>query len=313
MVQKNSLKKFVLVIVGPTASGKSSFAIECAKHFNGVIISADSMQIYKEMNIGTAKPSKEEMQGIEHKLIGSHSLKDSFSAAEFSLVAKTEIEKAYLEGKIPIIVGGTGLFVQSFMYNYDFNQVKQNPEKREEINKLIDEKGLAYVYDILKEKSPERALKIHPNDKIRIVRALEVLEEKTEFAPKKEIRNDYDFLLVGTNLPRELLYERINNRVDEMIKNGLIKEIDDLIKSGYEQYLIQSKAIGYKEFLPFIHDEKTLEECSVVVKQMTRNYAKRQLTWFRAMKEIIWFNPLLEKEQILEMIKDKVNKYEKCN
>lgn len=302
MVQKNSINKKVIVIVGPTASGKSAFALECAKLFNGVIISADSMQVYKELSIGTANPTQEELKIVEHRLVGTHSLLTPFSAGEFVKLAKQQIDSVLASGKLPIVVGGTGLFVQSLMYNYDFTAVKTDTELRQKYQGLLAQKGLPFLYEELKQKSPERASKVHPNDSHRITRALEVLESSAAFNPTQTKNTDYDFFVFATNLPREQLYQRINARVDQMLQQGLISEIEQLLQNGFEQKLLEIKAIGYKELLPYVQGSQKLETCVSLLKQKTRNYAKRQLTWFRAMPEIVWFNPKTEKKQILNQI-----------
>lgn len=308
MVQKNSLGSNVLVIVGPTASGKSSFALECAKRLQGVIISCDSMQVYQEMSIGTAKPTLQEMQEVEHKLIGTHSVKQQFSAADFKKLASNEIDHAIARGKLPIIVGGTGLFLQALMYNFDFNQVKSDELVRKQYESILSESGLTALYEILKQKSPQRASQIHPNDTSRILRALEVLDEKPDFAPKREPNTKYNFLVFGTNLPREQLYERINLRVDQMIEQGLLTEMKQLLDQGLEQDLLKIKAIGYKELLPYFKGEKPLKECADLLKQKTRNYAKRQITWFKTVEGILWFDPIQEKEETMKKIKELVKK-----
>lgn len=275
-----------ICIVGPTASGKTAISIDIAKCFNGEIISGDSIQVYRELNIGSAKITESEMQGIRHHLINIKSCFDSFSAGEFSELAKQKIDEIMARGKTPIIVGGTGLFIKGLIEGYDYSQCPKNEEFRMECKQVIQEQGLDVLYEKLKQINPARAESISFNDEKRIIRALEI--QKFSNCPKK-ISNVDSFVVVGLKTNRDELYQRINSRVDEMEKNGLVKEVKTLFDKGLNEDFQSMKGIGYKELFPFFRGEKTKQECLDLIKQHSRNFAKRQLTWFRSMPYIKWF------------------------
>ena len=290
------MKKFpVIAVVGPTASGKTSLSIEIAKHFSGQVVSADSMQIYEKMNIATAKPTVEEMQGIPHHLIGFQPIDKKFSVAEYVTLANECIEKIHNEGDMPVIAGGTGLYVDSLLQNIQFSKEESNKEIRKELTLLFDEKGAEYMLSRLREIDPETAERLHLKDKSRIIRALEIykLTGKTMTEQKilsREEESPYDVLYIGINYrDRNVLYDRINLRVDIMLQNGLLEEAKEFYDTSSDTTACQ--AIGYKELAPYFKGEKSLEECVEKLKQETRHYAKRQLTWFRKNENINWIYP----------------------
>ncbi len=285
----------VIAVVGPTASGKTSMSIEIAKRFSGQVVSADSMQIYEKMNIATAKPTEEEMQGIPHHLIGFQPINKKFSVAEYVTLAKEYINKIYADGDIPVIAGGTGLYVDSLLQNIQFSEENSNTEIREELTEMFDKKGAEYMLAWLTEIDPETAERLHLNDKSRIIRALEIykITGKTmseQNVISREEETPFDTLYIGINYrDRNVLYDRINLRVDLMLENGLLEEAKDFYNIDSDKTACQ--AIGYKELAPYFRDENTLEECVEKLKLETRHYAKRQLTWFRKNENINWVYP----------------------
>ena len=285
----------VIAVVGPTASGKTSLSIEIAKHFNGQVVSADSMQIYEKMNIATAKPTDDEMQGISHHLIGFQPIDKKFSVAEYVTLAKECIEKIHNEGDLPIVAGGTGLYVDSLLQNIKFSKEESNTEIREELTEMFDQKGAEFMLEWLREIDPQTAEKLHLNDKSRIIRALEIYKAtgKTMTEQKiisREEEAPFDVLYIGINYrDRNVLYDRINLRVDLMLENGLLEEAKDFYDTSSDTTACQ--AIGYKELSPYFKGESTLEECVEKLKLETRHYAKRQLTWFRKNENINWIYP----------------------
>lgn len=284
----------IIIIAGPTAVGKTDLSIEIAKHLNSDIISADSMQIYKYMDIGTAKITKEEMQGIKHYLIDEVYPDFEFSVAEFQERAKLYINEINNKGKIPIIAGGTGLYINSLIYNMDFTETKSNNEIREKLQKEADEHGIEYIYEKLKQLDQKSANRIHPNNVKRVIRALEVcLEGKDkigDFSNDLKLNENYHPIFIVLNRNREELYERINKRVDIMINNGLLDEVKKLFDMGYNEDMISMKAIGYKEIIKYLKGEYTLEEAIDIIKRDSRRYAKRQLTWFKRYDMTKWFD-----------------------
>lgn len=276
-----SEKKKVLFILGPTGVGKSAFAVKIAKKFNMEIISADSVQVYKEFDIGSAKITEAEMEGVKHYGIDILSPTETFSASEFVDYTKEKIEEISLRGKIPLIVGGTGLYVKSLVEGYNFGGTKRHDEFREEMEEFAKKEGLNELYNKLLELSPKTALSVDKQNKARIIRALEIATFGTE---KLSNVVDYDFLCFGLTMPREKLYENINKRAKIMIDKGLIDETKHLYdKYGDCQPL---GAIGYKETLAYLKDEISKEEMLSLISQHTRNYAKRQLTFFRGLNYI---------------------------
>ena len=287
----------VVVICGPTASGKTALSIELAKRINGEIVSADSMQIYDEMNIGTAKPDQEEMQGIKHYLIGNIKPTNRYSVSEFKKDAISAIKEIISKGKMPIVVGGTGLYVNSLVYGIDYPEIQTNLEYRKKLEKIVEEKGLQYLFEKAVEIDKEAMKNISPNDKKRILRVLEIYKEtgKTKTELERESRKNgipYDYKIFAINMPREILYDRINRRVDIMIEKGLIDEVSYLYEKYGESLLTSMQAIGYKEVVEFLKGNCTKEEMIEKIKMETRRYAKRQLTWFRKIENIQWLDGL---------------------
>ena len=287
----------VIVICGPTASGKTALSIELAKKINGEIVSADSMQIYDEMSIGTAKPDKEEMQGIKHYLVGIVSPSKRYSVSEYKKDAICAIEEIISNKKSPIVVGGTGLYVNSLIYGIDYPEIETDLKYRAELEEMANEKGLEYLYKMAKEIDEEAMKNISVNDKKRIIRVLEIYKEtgKTKTELEVESRKNgipYEYKVFAINMPREILYDRINKRVDIMIEKGLIEEVKQLYSKYGEQLCTAAQGIGYKEVIDYLNKEITKEEMIEKVKMETRRYAKRQLTWFRKIPNIIWLDGL---------------------
>ena len=285
----------LLVIAGPTASGKTKLSIDLAKQFDGEIVSADSMQIYKRMTIGTAKPTPEEMEGIPHHLIDFVEPGESFSVAEYVELARKAIAEIHARGKLPIVVGGTGLYISSLIDNVEFAETGSSLEIREKYKKMAEDQGKAAVLEKLREVDPETAATLHENNIGRVIRALELYElTGIPISRHKELsrRNPSPYRLCCLALDyrsRQTLYDRINLRVTKMVENGLLDEVRDLVQSGYSATAAQ--AIGYKELIPWMDGEATLEDCLERIRMQSRRYAKRQLTWFRRDERIHWFFP----------------------
>lgn len=283
----------VIIIVGPTASGKTKISIELAKEINGEIISADSMQIYKYMDIGTAKADAEEMQGIQHYLVDEVTPDEEFSVARFQEKAYQYIEEILQKGKVPIIAGGTGLYVNSLIYNINFTETTSDWELRERLKKEAEEKGNQYLHEKLREVDPEAAEKLHVNDVKRVIRALEVYEyTKMPISYHQEISRQnpprFNYILIGLKMDRQKLYDRINRRVDIMLEKGLVEEVRKLVQRGYDRNTVAMQGLGYKEILAYFRGEMTLEEAVEVIKMDSRRYAKRQITWFKRYENIHW-------------------------
>ena len=287
-------KEKVIVICGPTASGKTALSIELAKKINGEIVSCDSMQIYKEMDIGTAKPTKEEMQGIKHYMIDIISPDERYSVADYKKQAKEAIKEILSKGKVPIVVGGTGLYVDSLIYEIDYPEIEFDEKYRKELEQEVEEKGLNTLYEKAKEIDEEAIKKISPNDKKRILRILEIYHAtgKNKTEQEKESRKnkpEFNYKVFALNMERSKLYDRINKRVDIMIENGLIEEVENIYKK-YNEFPTAMQGLGYKEVVDYLEKRLTKEKMIEKIKQETRRYAKRQLTWFRKNKETIWLN-----------------------
>lgn len=291
----------VLIICGATASGKSGLGIYAAKMFNGEIISADSMQIYKGMDVGTAKVTIDEAEGIPHHMIDIVEPTETFSVAEFKNLAQKAIDEVRKKGKLPIIVGGTGLYINSLIYDYTFSSTNASNEIREKYKTILAEKGAEYLHDLLKELSPKDAERLHKNDTFRVIRALEIAESGNENLDNGEIKMPY--VAIAVDFPRDILYERINERVDVMFDGGLLDEVKTLLANGVTFDHQSMKAIGYKEFREYFENTLTLDEVSEKIKKNSRNYAKRQLTWFRKMENLNWCDSISEaKIKIKELL-----------
>lgn len=289
------MKKNIVIVAGPTASGKTACGIEIAKRLNGEIISADSMQIYKHMDIGSAKPTLEEMNGIPHHMIDVVSPDEEFSVALFRELSGKFIDDISSRGKLPIIVGGTGLYINSITYPLDFTNVAYDLEYREHLEKLAIEKGNQYIHEMLKDIDYESYERIHPNNTKRVIRALEVYKNTgkpislyQKESQKRDI--DYNVAYIGLTMDRAKLYDRINKRVDKMFDMNLVGEVKNLLKMGYNKNMNSMQGIGYKEVIDYINGLYTLTEVKDIIKQSSRRYAKRQLTWFRRESRIHWVN-----------------------
>lgn len=303
----------VIIIIGPTAVGKTSLSIELAKEYDTEIISADSMQIYEGFDIGTAKVTKEEASGIKHHLIDCISPDKYFSVSDFQNNAFRIINEIIGKGKIPIIVGGTGLYIHSLTYLLDFQQTKSNESIREKWNKRVDDEGLEKVYDYLRKIDPLSAERIDPTNRHRILRAIEIFEEtgkkmSASYREDLKVNNDYDFRMIGLYTDRKILYERINQRVDLMFVEGLLEEVYNLSQK-YNPSIHAFKAIGYREVIDYLYGLTTKKEMIHLLKRNSRRYAKRQLTWFKRDPRIQWFD-LVENyrdnyKKIIEYINEK--------
>lgn len=287
-------KPTVIVICGPTASGKTALSIELAKRINGEIVSADSMQIYKDMNIGSAKVTEDEMQGIKHYLIDCVYPNERYSVANYKLDAKAAIEEIIQKDKTPIVVGGTGLYIDSLIYEIEYKDIQINEEYRRELEEIREKQGLEVLYKKALEIDPKAMEKISPNDFKRITRILEIYEAtgKTKTEQEAESRLNeipYDYKVFAINYEREKLYERINKRVDIMLEKGLIDEVKALLEK-YSEFPTAMQGLGYKEVKQYLDGELTKEEMIEKIKQESRRYAKRQFTWFRKNKQTIWIN-----------------------
>mgnify|MGYP004615120593 CR=1 FL=1 len=287
-------KPKVIVICGPTASGKTALSIELAKKINGEIVSCDSMQIYKEMDIGTAKPTEEEKQGIKHYMIDIISPNERYSVADYKIQAKKAIKEIISKGKTPIVVGGTGLYIDSLIYEIEYPNIEFDEEYRNEIETRVSKEGLEKIYEEAKIIDPKAIEKISPNDKKRIIRILEIYHAtgKNKTDQEKESRKkevEFDYKVYAISWDREVLYERINKRVDIMLEEGLVKEVEAINKK-YNQFPTAMQGLGYKEVVQYLNKECSYEEMTEKIKMETRRYAKRQLTWFRKNKETIWLN-----------------------
>lgn len=283
----------VLVICGATASGKTALSIACAKAFNGEIISADSLLVYQGLNIGTAKPDLEEREGVPHHMIDVVSPKENFSVSDYEEKALPIVESLLSQGKMPIICGGTGFYINSLLYKSQFGNVGADEEIRRHYENIAKEQGKERVYGILKEKDPESAQKLHCNDLKRVIRALEIYDVtgKPKSAQQDLPIPRFDFVSVSIEYPRETLYERINRRVEIMFTSGLVEEVQGLLQGGVTEEMQCMQGIGYKEVAEGLRVGATQEEMKELVKKNTRNYAKRQQTFFKRMQNHIFLPP----------------------
>lgn len=299
-------KPKVIVICGPTASGKTVLSIELAKAVNGEIVSADSMQIYKNMDIGTAKPDKQEMQGIKHYLIDCVSPEIRYSVATYKNEALQAIQKILEKGKTPIVVGGTGLYVDSLIYGIEYDNIEIDLEYRKELENIAQEQGLEVLYKEALKIDPKAMEKISCNDKKRICRILEIYHSTGKTKTEQEIQSrkneiPYDYRVFAINMDRENLYDRINLRVDQMIEKGLIDEVKKLIKQ-YKNIPTALQGLGYKEVVDYLNEMCTKEEAIEKIKMETRRYAKRQITWFKKNKKTIWLDGLNDRQNNINII-----------
>ena len=287
------MKKPLIVIGGPTACGKTGFSIKLAKKIGGEIISADSMQVYRYMDIGTAKVTSEEADGVPHYLIDEFDPDEEYNVMLFQQKAKAYMEEIWAKGKTPILVGGTGFYINALLYDNDFTETENDTSYREECYKLAKERGPEVLFERLKEVDPEYAEIMHANNVKRVTRALEYhyltgQKFSEHNAEQKEKETPYDAAVIILNMDREKLYERIELRIDLMMQEGLLEEVKSLLDKGYTPDLVSMQGIGYKEFIPYFNGECTLEEAVIQLKTNTRRFAKRQLTWFRRQIEGLW-------------------------
>lgn len=298
----------LIVIAGPTASGKTALSVDIAKAVGGEIVSADSMQIYKYMNVGTAKPSEEEKQGIPHHMMDFLEPTVNFSVADYCQMAAEIIRDINERGKIPVMVGGTGLYIDSLVNGVDFGEEQGDEKIREELMDLAEAEGNEAVHKILAEFDPETAAKYHPNNLRRVIRAIEVYKThgKTVSEKEKEEKvSPYDVAYFCIDWDREVLYDRINRRVDIMVEDGLLEEVKSLLASNIDPKCTAMQSIGYKEFYGYLSGECALEDALDTIKQSSRRYAKRQLTWFRRNKNIHWLKPENAFDEAMGVIKEK--------
>ena len=286
-------KKPLIILTGPTAVGKTALSVKLAKVINGSIISADSMQVYRGMDIGSAKVTKEEMGGIKHYLIDVLEPDEEFHVVRFQQMAKEAMAEIYQEGKIPILTGGTGFYIQSVLYDIDFTSQQEDIAYRERLEQLAKEQGNEALHAMLQEVDPVSAEKIHANNVKRVIRALEFYEktgmpisEHNEKEAAKE--SPYTFCYFVLNDDRQRLYDRIELRIDQMLEQGLVDEVRKLKEKGYHKEMVSMQGLGYKEILAWLDGEISYEEAVYILKRDTRHFAKRQLTWFRREKDVIW-------------------------
>lgn len=289
------MKKPLVILTGPTAVGKTKASIGLAKAIGGEIISADSMQVYKQMDIGSAKIKPSEMEEIPHYLLDILEPDEEFHVVLFQQMAKQAIQKIYEKGKIPIIVGGTGFYIQAVLYDIDFSENEKDTSYREELEKLAQTKGAEYLHDRLREVDEKSAQDIHANNVKRVIRALEYfhqtgekISEHNEEQRKKV--SPYNFSYFVLNDEREHLYERINLRVDQMINEGLVREVQSLKEKGYTRDMVSMQGLGYKEMLDYLDNKCSLEEAVEIIKRDTRHFAKRQITWFKRESDVTWID-----------------------
>ena len=289
------MKKPIVVLTGPTAVGKTELSIQLAKVIGGEIISADSMQVYKYMDVGSAKITPEEMDGVRHYLVDELEPFDEFHVVKFQEYAQKYLNEIYAHGKIPIIAGGTGFYIQALLNDIDFTEQESDSAYRKELEALAEEHGNQYLHDRLKEVDPESAEAIHPNNRKRVIRALEFYQETgrkiSEHNAKEQMRTSpYNFAYFVLNDERSHLYKRIDARVDKMIEDGLEAEVRRLKEMGCTKDMVAMQGIGYKEMLSYLDGSYSLEEAVYIIKRETRHFAKRQITWFKRERDVIWLN-----------------------
>lgn len=313
-------KDKLIILAGPTASGKTSVSIDLAKRIGGEIISADSMQVYRGMDVGTAKIKADEMQGVKHYLINVLDPTEDFNIVKFQDMVKYSIEEIRQNGHIPILVGGTGFYIQSVIYDIDFDTQDDNGGIRKALEEEYDKMGADFMYEKLKKIDSVSAENIHKNNKKRIIRAIEyflinnaLISEHNESQRKKD--SPYDFRFFVLNPPRDILYDRINQRVDKMVEEGLVEEVKGLKNAGLSIENISMQGIGYKEILEYLDGEITLDEAVDKIKQNTRHMAKRQVTWFKREKDVIYINPFEfeNNEKIVDYMVEKIDMERKDN
>ena len=288
-------KRPLIILTGPTAVGKTALSVKLAKAINGAIISADSMQVYRGMDIGSAKVTKDEMEGVPHYLIDVLDPDEEFHVVRFQEMAKAAMEEIYAKGQIPILTGGTGFYIQSVLYDIDFTSQEEDTAFRDKLENLAKQQGNEVLHEMLKNVDPVSAEKIHANNVKRVIRALEFYEktgqpisEHNEAEAAK--KSPYAFCYFVLNDDRDKVYDRIEKRIDLMLDAGLIEEVKSLKEKGYHKSMVSMQGLGYKEILSYLDGEITLDEAVYILKRDTRHFAKRQLTWFRREKDVTWVN-----------------------
>lgn len=289
------MKQPLIILTGPTAVGKTALSIQLAKAVGGEIISADSMQVYRHMDIGSAKITEEEMDGVPHYLIDVLEPDEEFNVVVFQDMARAAMEKIRSHGHIPIVVGGTGFYIQALLYDIDFKENEEGRAIRTELEMLADSHGAGYLHQMLAEIDPASAEQIHANNLKRVIRAIEYFRQTGERISEhnqkeREKESPYHFLYYVVNTDRDVLYKRIDRRVDQMIENGLVREVEHLREMGCRRGMTSMQGLGYKEILDYLNGDCTLEEAVRVLKRDTRHFAKRQITWFKREREVRWLN-----------------------
>lgn len=289
------MKKPLIILTGPTAVGKTKASIGLAHALNGEIISADSMQVYKQMDIGSAKIRPEEMQGIRHYLVDVLNPDEEFNVVRFQQLAKQAMDEIYAKGKIPILVGGTGFYIQALLYDIDFTESQEDTTYRKELEELASTKGPQHLHDLLRQVDEKSAQEIHANNVKRVIRALEYyketgekISEHNERERKKE--SPYQFCYFVLTDDRDTLYHKIELRIDQMLEEGLVEEVRRLKEQGYSKDMVSMQGLGYKEILDYLDGTTSLEEATYILKRDTRHFAKRQLTWFRRERDVVWID-----------------------
>lgn len=309
------MMKPLIILTGPTAVGKTALSIRLAKAVGGEIISADSMQVYRHMDIGSAKIKREEMEGVPHYLIDVLDPDEAFNVTVFQKMAKEAVEEIYSHGHIPIVAGGTGFYIQALLYDIDFSENGEDTSIREQLEKLGEEKGAEFLHDLLRDIDPESAEEIHANNRKRVIRAIEYYRQTGERISEhnkreKQKESPYDFLYYVINTDRACLYERIGRRVDRMLEQGLVEEVKRLKDMGCTRNMVSMQGLGYKEILDYLQGTYTLKEALSILKRDTRHFAKRQITWFKRERDVRWLNlPDFDNdiEKVLEKILKDIN------
>ena len=283
--------KPLIIITGPTAAGKTDLSVRLAQAIGGEIISADSMQVYRHMDIGSAKITEKEKKGIPHYLIDVLDPEEEFNVAVFQKMAKAAVNTIYSHGNIPIVTGGTGFYIQALLYDIDFTETGEDSSIREELETMGREKGGEYLHELLHKIDPDSAAEIHPNNKKRVIRAIEYFRQTGEKISEhnrreREKSSPYDFLYYTVNMDREVLYQRIDRRVDLMMERGLVSEVKRLKEMGCTREMVSMQGLGYKEILDYLQGICTLEEAVYILKRDTRHFAKRQITWFKRERDV---------------------------
>lgn len=288
-------KKPLIIITGPTAAGKTSLSVRLAKALGGEIISADSMQVYRHMDIGSAKVTKEEMEGVPHYLIDVLEPTEPFNVAMFQQMAKEAVQTIYSHGRIPILAGGTGFYIQALLYDINFQETGEDPSIRLSLEALAEEKGGEYLHQLLAQADPQAAEEIHPHNVKRVIRALEYFQQTGQRISEhnqqeRQKKSPYAFRYYVINMERSRLYQRIDQRVDLMMQQGLVQEVEKLREMGCRRGMVSMQGLGYKEILDYLNGEISLEEAVYQLKRDTRHFAKRQLTWFKRERQVRWLN-----------------------